>query len=128
MISAMGKLFLALVLGLLAWVGYLAYPRSVSRTCPVCLGKGILPAGRVMTYARDQKVYEQKNILCPFCASGQLSLYDLRLGRHNMMKWMVEQQRLDEGELVKRVGEAWGPEGIEELKHSDFQLRQGGKP
>ena len=124
----MGKLILALVFILLAWVGYKAYPRSVDRICPVCMGKGFLPAGRVMTYAKDEKVFERKNILCPFCASGHISLYDLRLGRKNMMQWMVEQQRLDEGVLIERVRAAWGPEGVEELKQLDRQPKLGGKP
>lgn len=99
-----------LLFGLVAWV---SIPHAIKRTCPVCEGRGTLESRRQIMVGKGKEWVEKKELLCPFCNEGQISLYDLRLHRAQMIRWMVKEQKLEPAVLVRRVEQGWGAEGLQ---------------
>lgn len=122
----MAKAFFAAFLALLAGVLWVSLPRGIKRPCPVCQGAGTLPATHPIFEGRGQGKnetwVERRETLCPFCDQGRLSLYDLRLKRGLMLKWMVKEQKLDPKELARRAEAGWGKDGLDELHRKNFYL------
>lgn len=104
-------------LGLMLWV---TLPRAIKRPCPVCQGTGYLPSPQPLVTRSGKDWVERDKMLCPFCTEGRISLYDLKLHRSQMLRWMVKEQKLAPEVLVKRVGEGFGQEGLDELHQVNF--------
>jgi hypothetical protein len=123
----MAKLLLGLCVALLAAFIWASVPHYVRRTCPVCEGAGYYTIGGPVKISQGGKVLEKERFLCPFCDGGTLSLYDLRQRQTQMLKWMVKQQKLPPEELVRRVNDSFGQEGLDELHANNFFMDQGGE-
>ena len=121
----MVKAFLALALAGFLALAYVSVPHAIMRTCPVCEGTGYYEPGKAITVSAHGKLEERKQLLCPFCSGGRLSLYDLRERRPKMLRWMVLEQKLPPGVLVKRVKDAFGQQGLDELHANNFFMNQG---
>lgn len=116
----MVKAFFGLVIVLLAALLWVTVPRGIMRTCPVCQGTGYLQLDKPIYVAKGSEWVEKSEMLCPFCVDGKISLYDLRLHRTQMLKWMVKEQKLAPEVLVKRVQDGFGQDGLDELHRSNF--------
>jgi hypothetical protein len=115
--------FLTLVLGAFAALAFFSTPRVLRRTCPVCQGSGTYEADTPIAVGVRGKVVERTRLLCPFCDGGTLSLYDLRQRRPRILQWMVSRQKLPPELLVKRVKEAFGQDGLDELHANNFFMK-----
>ena len=111
---------LGLMLVALIWI---SLPRLQRRTCPVCQGTGYYEAESPIVVAVKGKVVARSRLLCPFCDAGRLSLYDLRERRPKILEWMVTRQKLPPELLVKRVKDAFGQEGLDELHANHFFMK-----
>jgi hypothetical protein len=124
----MAKAFFGIFLVFLGALLWITLPRAIKRPCPVCQGTGVLEASRPIVVGKGKEWIPQKTLLCPFCEKGRISLYDLKLHREQMLRWMVKEQKLDPETLVKRVKDGFGDEGLEALhKHNFFMDETGTK-
>jgi hypothetical protein len=110
------RIFFSLVALAAAAVLWKAYPSMVHRQCPVCLGQGRLTLRQPLVEVKRGEPVERRDILCPFCQGGRLSLAELRGQEANILRWMVKDQQLKGDELVRRVRDAYGEEGLRALK------------
>jgi hypothetical protein len=118
----MAKAFFGAFLLLLAAVLWVTVPRAIKRTCPVCQGRGTLPSARSILVGKGDQWQERKELLCPFCDHGRISLYDLRLHQSQMIRWMVKEQKLAPEVLIARVKDGFGDSGMEELHRNNFYM------
>ena len=121
----MVKAFFMLVLlglGLLAWI---AVPQYVRRPCPVCQGAGVYSPGQPIEVLEHGQLLQRQSLLCPFCEGGTVSLFELRERRTKMLQWMVKEQKLPPEVLVKRVKDAFGQAGLDELHNNNFFMQGG---
>jgi hypothetical protein len=116
----MVKAFFAVVLLCFLALLWVTVPRGIMRSCPVCQGTGYLQLEQPIYVASGTNWVEKTQMLCPFCEGGKISLYDLRLHRTQMLRWMVKEQKLSPEVLVKRVQDAFGQDGLDELHRSNF--------
>lgn len=110
------RIFFALVALIAAAVLWKAYPSMVYRDCPVCQGQGRLTLRQPLVEVKRGQTVERRDILCPFCQAGRMSLAGLRSQQANILRWMVKEQQLKGDELVKRVNDAFGEPGLQALK------------
>ena len=111
---------LGLVFAALVWI---SLPRLQRRTCPVCQGTGFYEAETPIIVTVKGKEMQRSRLLCPFCDGGSLSLFELRERRPKILEWMVTRQKLPPELLIKRVGEAFGQEGLDELHANHFFMK-----
>ena len=116
----MAKAFFGAFLLLFGLVLWISLPRAMKKPCPVCQGTGLLESRTPIVVGKGREWVEKKELLCPFCVEGKISLYELKLHRLQMIRWMVKEQKLEPEVLVKRVREGFGEEGLSELDRSHF--------
>ena len=120
----MVKAFFGILILALAALIYVSAPKAMMRSCPVCQGYGRLSTPKPLMVAKGHEWIEKKDLLCPFCTGGQLSLYDLRNKEDLMLRWMVVEQKLPPDVLVKRVRAGWGEEGVTRLHEKNFFINK----
>jgi hypothetical protein len=118
----MAKAFFGVLILVLCWLLWVTVPRGITRTCPVCQGRGVLDLDKPIYVAQGKDWVEKDQMLCPFCQGGKISLYDLRLHRTQMLRWMVKEQKLPPEVLVQRVSQGFGQAGLDELHDKNFFL------
>jgi hypothetical protein len=118
----MAKAFFGAFLLVVVAVLWVSIPRAIMRTCPVCQGRGTLPSANPIMVGKGDQWVEKTELLCPFCDHGRISLYDLRLHRSQMIRWMVKEQKLAPEVLLSRVKDGFGEAGLDDLHANNFYM------